>query len=274
MSTATANGTAAAPKVTGSADTMKHIATYAEFGTVEPAALLPGAPQMPHLDVEPLTFERAEMIQVFAEIKMGTLEGLLPQALAPTNPSFVSWRGLQLPQTPWGPVTFAETRLVCRAGFRPRVFGVGAYIDNADAAAAFAAGWGFRCTVVDGVKLRRYHDQTQLEVTVDGTAVLSIRMIEPVPTNGASFGLNSNVNFAVTPDGPKLVQAGADYVFHRADLGRPRIDAFEPSAWGLGGVRPTYPVSAVAGQADITFREIKFVSDPVEPALRGTTKIR
>ncbi|GAA5050814.1 hypothetical protein HNP84_006578 [Thermocatellispora tengchongensis] len=263
-----------APKVTGGADTIKEIAEYAEFGTLDPGLLLDGAPQMPHLDVEPVTFERAEMIQVFAEIPMGSLQGLIPPALAPTNPSFVSWRGLHLPDTPWGPVTMAETRLVCRAGFRPRVFLVEGYIDNAEAAAEFARGWGFRLRVCDDVKLRRFHDETRLEVVAGGTRALAVRMVEPVPTNGGSFGLNANINFAVTPDGPKLVQAGADYVFHRADLGRPRIDAFEPSAWGRGGVVPVYPVSAVAGQADITFREIKFVSDPVRPALFGTTKIR
>jgi hypothetical protein len=99
-------------------------------------------------------------------------------------------------------------------------------------------------------------------------------MVEPEPTNGTSFGLNANVHLAYTPNGPRLVQASADYVFNRAELGRPRVDAFVPSAWGEGLVNPTYPVSAVSGNVDVTFSEIKFVSHPTEPALFGTTKIR
>lgn len=264
----------AAPKITGSSETIKHIAEYAEFGKLDPQLLMDGAPVMPNLDVEPLTFERAELIQVFAEIPMGSLEGQIPPALAPTNPSFVSWRGLHLPETPWGPTTIAETRLVCRAGFRPRVFLIEGRTDNAEAAKALAEGWGFRLRVADRVKLRRWADETVLEVVDEGQTILKVRMVEPVPTNGTSFGLNANVNFAVTPLGPKLVQAGADWTFQSADLGRPRIDAFVPEAWGRGGVIPTYPVSAVAGTADVTFREIKFVSDPTEPALFGTTTIR
>jgi hypothetical protein len=262
------------PKITGSSETIKHIAGYAEFGSLDPEVLLDGAPVMPNLDVEPITFERAELIQVFAEIPMGSLEGQLPPALAPTNPSFVSWRGLHLPETPWGPVTLAETRLVCRAGFRPRVFLVEGRIDNPEAATALAEGWGFRLRVADRVSLRRWADETVLEVVDEGQTILKVRMVEPTPTNGTSFGLNANVNAAHTPLGPKLVQAGADWTFQSADLGRPRIDAFVPEAWGRGGVVPTYPVSAVAGTADVTFREIKFVSDVAQPALFGTTAIR
>lgn len=263
-----------AVKVTGSSETIKHIADYAEFGHADVDTLLKDAPTMPDFGVEPLTFKDAEMIQVFAEIKMGTLEDQIPPALAPTNPSFVSWRGLHLPETPWGPTTLAETRLVCRAGFRPRVFLVDAYTDNPRAVEPLGEGWGFRTKVSDHVRLVRYHDETRLEVAVAGTMVLGVRMVEPNPTNGTSFGLNANVNLAHTPDGARLVQAGADYVFNRADLGRPRVDAFVPEAWGQGLVEPTYPVSAVAGNAEITFREIKFVSHPTEPALFGTTKIQ
>jgi hypothetical protein len=264
----------AAPKITGSSETIKHIAEYAEFGKLDPELLLADAPVMPHLDVEPITFERAELIQVFAEIPMGSLEKQIPPALAPTNPSFVSWRGLHLPETPWGPVTLAETRLVCRAGFRPRVFLIEGRTDNAEAAKALAEGWGYRLRVADRVSLRRWADETVLEVEDEGQTILKVRMVEPSPTNGTSFGLNANVNIAHTPLGPKLVQAGADWTFQSADLGRPRIDAFVPEAWGRGGVVPTYPVSAVAGTADVTFREIKFVSDVSRPALFGTTAIR
>lgn len=262
------------PKITGSSETIKHIAEYAEFGTLDPELLLADAPVMPHLDVEPTTFPGAELLQVFAEIKMGTLEEQLPPALAPTNPSFVAWRGLYLPETPWGPTTIAETRLVCRAGFRPRVFLVEGRTDNPVAAEALAAGWGYRLRPAERVSLRRWADETVLDVEDGGQTILKVRMVQPTPTNGTSFGLNANVHLAHTPLGPKLVQAGADWTFQSADLGRPRIDAFVPEAWGRGGVRPTYPVSAVAGTADVTFREIKFVSDPVQPALFGTTTIR
>ena len=47
------------------------------------------------------------------------------------------------PESPWGPFTTGELRLVGRAGFRPRAFTFKTFVDNPKAASELARRWGF-----------------------------------------------------------------------------------------------------------------------------------
>lgn len=261
-------------KATGSASTLTMLPEWAVFGSGDLGGLLATAPTMPNFDVEPLEVPGAEMLQVLYETAPDAALPLLPPSLGGVRGAFVSWRGLHLPETPWGPTTIAEARVLCRAGFRPRLYVVEAFTDQPKAIEPLRAGWGFPLRLAEHVSLRRFHDKVNLVVRDDGRTVLDVSMIEPMPTAPNAIGINASVHLVNTPAGGKIVQAGADFVFQRAEIGRPRLDAYEPAAWADGSLVANWPVSAVAVQADVTLREIQFVSDTDRPALFGTKKIR
>jgi hypothetical protein len=83
------------------------------------------------------------------------------------------------------------------------------------------------------------------------------------------------MNLAKKADGvPVLVQVDADCTFHKAERGRPQIDAFDASAWQAEGVTPVYPMNATCTTIDGGFPAIRFIADPEKPAATGTTKLR
>lgn len=260
-------------KVTGSSSTLTMIPDWATFGTVDATKQVDDLPTITEFVPDALPIEGARLIQVVSEVPRGSTAGMLPSALAPVSPAFMSWRGLFLPETPWGPTTIAETRILCRAGFRPRVYLLDAKTDNPDALEPLRSRWGYRIETAEKVSLRRYHDATQLEVVDNGVTTLSLEAVQPTTTSGTAFGMNASIHLANTPIGPKLVQVGIDYTFTRAEICRPKIRTFVPSAWRAEGLDSTYPVSAISGVADIELREIKFATDLDKPALFGTQPV-
>jgi len=260
-------------RVTGRADTILFIPDWAHFGEADNDALLAGAPTITSFVPDGAALPNAHFLQVIYEVCNGSSARYVPPALAPVTPDFIHWRGFFLPETPWGPTTIAETGLVCRAGFRPRVFQLSARTDNPAAIDELRARWGYRVSLADRLTLRRYHDATILSAVLDGREILGLQATQPITTSGESFGMNSSMRMAHTPAGPKLVQVAMDFTFKAAEISRPKMTAFEAAAWEAGGLTPYYPVSAVCGVADIVLREIKFVSDLDKSALLGTRTV-
>jgi len=255
-------------KTTGSKNTLTFIPEWAEFGTASVDELLAGAPRVEVPAAEGVTFADARFVQVIYEIDMYASGPLLPPALAPVRgPAFVMFRGYHLPETPWGPTSLVQVGTLCRFGYRPRIFQLAAKTDNAAAVEPLRSGWGMPVSVAEEVQLRRYHDGTHLKVVDGGRTILALQTTEPVLTSGGSLGINSSVNLADTPKGPRLLQVAEDFTFAASEVGRPDVRRFEDAGWGLSGVTARYPVSAVTAVADITLRPVQFVSDAVEPAL-------
>lgn len=267
--------TTATKAPTGGANTLTLIPEWATFGTADDEALIAAAPTITAFEPEGLELPGATMIQVVYEAPMRSAGEHLPSALAPVHSShFVTWRGLSLPETPWGPTTIAETRIVCRAGFRPRLFLLDARTDNENALDELRSRWGYRVEKADEVKVRRYHDVTKLTVVDGGETRLAVEAVQPMTTSGTAFGLNASVHAANTPIGPRLVQVGIDYTFSRAEICRPKLHAYDAAYWNAEGMTAEYPVSAITGVADLVFREIKFASRFDKPALFGTENVQ
>jgi hypothetical protein len=258
---------------TGSANTLQYIPDWATFGEASNDDLLEKAPTITAFEPEGVAFPDAIFMQVIYEVPNGSAAKYLPPALAPVSPAFVHWRGFFFPQAPWGPTCIAETNLICRAGFRPRVFQLAAKTDNEAAIGELRSRWGYRTALAQKLSLRRFHDATQLSVAENDRQVLQLTATQPITTSGESFGMNSSMRLAHTPAGPKLVQVAMDFTFKAAEISRPKLVAFEADAWEAPGLTPYYPVSAVCGVADIVLREIKFVSDLDKSALLGTRTV-
>jgi hypothetical protein len=243
-------------------------------GTADPSVLAARAPIMESFPTEALELEQVEVLQVVCEIDAAAREAVLPPGLHPTNPPLVTALLYRCPTSPFGPFAMAQLRVECRSGVRSRAFLVGGVIDNVAAAGALATRFGY--TLEPGtVVLRRQYDAVTARVTTaDGRLALAVTARDPDPLAPADVQYVANMNLAHTPRGLRLVQVEPGYRIHRAERGRPHVEAFDGTAWGDARIRPTCPVSASVTVADVTLPPVRFVCRPDVLAFEGTESVR
>ncbi len=239
-------------------------------------ALADHAPALPDLRTELLTLTEVEVLQLLYEIDDSAITSLLPPALHPTIPptvSFVFWR---VRSGPWGEFELAQARVGCRAGARPRALLLRAYCSNETAARALAEGWGFPA-VPGEVRLRHYYDRVVGEVRAGGKVVVHGELVDPEAISGADIQYIANLNLARVrrEDGEllRLVQVDPDYVFHKAERGRPLVTAFDAPSWLLDGAVLDWPVSASYAVCDVELPRIRYLVDPERPPLEAVERV-
>ena len=241
-------------------------------GTKTVASLEAGAPVMPDLDTEEALLNDVAVLVVLYEFAADGIVDVLPSGLHPTIPPLVTWMVWQVGDSPFGPFSIAQTRIECRSGARPRAFGVSAVVDSADVASELARRWGFTTHVGD-VDVQRSYDRKRATVTLDGSAVLDVEAVDPVPLRPADVQWISNMHIAQTPRGLRLVQVDPRYDVTRAERARPTLHAFDGEAWGEPAIVPTHPVAASICTATITLPRIRFLCAPDQPAFFSTEVI-
>jgi hypothetical protein len=242
------------------------------FGTADPNALAADAPRMSLLDGEPLTLTGIEVLQAAFELPGAFRECLLPPALHPTDPPLAWINVWRCPDGPLGAFALAQVRVSCRSGLRPRGFLVGAVVDSADAGAALAARWGFRCRA-GTVVLARQYDAVDARVEVDGRTVLGLSLRDPDPLGAHDVQYTASMHLADTPRGLRLVQVDPDVRIERAERGRPSLGTFDGAAWGDPRIAPTHPVSGTIAVADLTLPRLRYVCKPDVWAFDGTETV-
>ena len=235
---------------------MARAATMADFATE--ACALPGA----------------QVLQLMFETAVGGRQTSLPAGLHPTNPPSMVVQAWHCPESPWGEFSLAMARVQCRSGLRPRGFVQGCVVDNADAAVALGARWGFPASVGAVALDVGYHD-TQLTVELDGPSgaacVFAGRALDPIPLGTADVAFSTTLTLAHTPRGPRLVQVDTDLACDRAE----RLVACAPVIDAAGfGLHPsvvvTHPVSASLSRGTLTLQPLRYVCRPEELAFTGT----
>lgn len=243
-------------------------------GTLDVSPRVTRAPLASDLATEPVLLERAQVLQVMFEIASEHIDDLLPPALNRTDPPVATFVAIKAVDSPLGTFTLAQTRVGCRAGARPRGFVTGGYIDNP--VPALADRWGFALKPASVTLGGRYHD-VEARVRLDDRPILSMSLIDPVPLSGAEIQFAASMQLArVIRDGteqPRLVQVDPELTFHRASRGRPRLDDFDPAAWGDERIEPVYPVSAWYAVCDLALPQVRYICDPAKPAFEGTEKL-
>lgn len=244
-------------------------------GTLDIAPMLAEAPMMSGTDAEPWAIAGVELLHLTFEIDDATMLENIPKALHPTLPPVVYVTVAHYPESPAGAFTLAQVRAGCRAAVLPRGFLLRAYSDSQAACDALGERWGFDCRVAD-VRLRRFHDQVEGTVRIDGRDILRAVLHNPEPISGSDVQYVANINLARLPDDHgkgSLVQVDPEYAFHRAERGRPEIAVFDRDAWNAAGVTPRHPVAATFVLVDTGFPRIRFVLDPAVAAMVGTRRV-
>src|SRR4051794_39967233 len=185
------------------------------------------ATELPHLSaLAGPTWELpdAEFLQINWEVDdAGALE-LTPQSLHPSIPPFASFFGCHFPESPVGPFSIVQVRLVVRAGIRPRGLCLGAVCDSLAAVEALRDHWGYPVQLGE-VELAHRHDQVRFSAALDGRTVVELAVHTADVINGGDLMTFDNLHLARVGDDdtPKLVQVDPEYTIHQADRGRPVV---------------------------------------------------
>jgi len=242
-------------------------------GTLDPSAALAGAPHVDTLGDGTWELEGVLAVQVNWEVRADPTLGLTPPALHPSIPPYISPFALKVADSPVGPFSLAQMRLVVRAGIRPRGFCLAAVCDSAAAAEALRAGWGFPVAVGE-VAITARHDRYECRAAIGGAEVLRFGAGDPEPIAGADLLAFDNLHLLRLGDEGLIAQVNPEYVIHSADRGRPILELPDPQALGMGGrIRPTMAMTSFAFRADVTLPPVRFVMDPQRLAVQGTRKL-
>ena len=242
------------------------------LGTAKLDDLKARRPALPGFDAEPVSLPGAEVVQAMFEMPSSARECIVPAGLHPTIPPALVLQAWRCPESPWGEFSVVLARAQTRSGVRPRGFVTGAACDNAAAASALAAGFGFPAQPSE-IRWQRAYDTVLLEVARGGEKILAFEGADPDPLAPGDVQFSGTLNLADTPRGWRLVQVDPELTPRRAERLRPKLSAFAPSAWGDPRLDPYYPVSASITLADIVIPKLRFVCRPEETAFTGTEKV-
>jgi len=242
------------------------------FGELELGTVAGALPQLRDLDTEAWELPKAEILQLACEVDDGS-RALLPRALHPAIPEYVTFVVTRYPESPVGPFDLAQVRLMARAGVHPRGYVLGVVGSSDAAVTALRERWGYPAALGE-IALRRYHDRVAATVRRDGTTILELALIDPEIVSGGDLQYIHGVTLARLNGSAQLVQVDPHYTVHRAARGRAHVSRFEPAAWNAAPIRLTTPISASAATCDTDLPRIRFVMDPETPVVRGTRKVR
>ena len=138
------------------------------FGELELGTIAEELSRLRDLDTEAWELPKAEILQVSYEIADGS-RALLPRALHPAIPEYVTFVVTRYPESPVGPFDLAQVRLMARAGVHPRGYVVGAVASTPSAVSELRARWGYPAAPGE-ITLRRYHDRVAARVRRGGVA--------------------------------------------------------------------------------------------------------
>ena len=242
------------------------------FGELELATIARDLPKMRDLDTEAWELPKAEILQLACEIADGS-RVLLPRALHPAIPEYVTFVVTRYPESPVGPFDLAQVRLMARAGVHPRGYVLSAVASTAPAAAELRERWGFPATPGE-ITVRRYHDRVAASVRRDGLVILEMALIDPEIVSGSDLQYIHGVTLARVDGATQLIQVDAHYTLHKAARGRAHVSRFEAEAWHAAPIKLAMPISASTSTSDTDLPRIRFVMDPEIPVVRGTRKVR
>jgi len=218
----------------------------------------------------------AQILNIHYEIDNDTVDDLLPVTMRPAIPAYAIFNVTHYPESPVGPFSIGEVRVGSRAAVRPRGFVLRSYVSTEAAANELAQRWGYPA-MVGKVYLRAFHDRIVARVTTaGGKEAIEMEMVDRDFISGNDVQFISSMHLTRNKEDGKLVvvQLDPEWVFHKAERGRPCILKLDSQSWAAGDMlRADYPISASYTVADVTLSKIRYVCDPAQDAFRGTTQV-
>lgn len=247
------------------------------FGQLEVQTVLQQLPQMADFETAPWELPGAEQLYLAFEVDMPDVDLILPKAMHPAVPRYITVMVTRFPQTPVGPFALAQVRLMGRAGVHPRGYTLRAYTNTAQATTELRQRWGFPAETADALHLRTHHDRIFATVEKAGHTLLDVALSHYEVVAGTDIAFISSVHLvqvtAIDTPGPRLVQVDPRYTIHRAERGRAVLNSLDTAAWSCPSFRVANPIIGTFTTVDTDLPQIRFVMDPELPVTQGTTRV-
>jgi Acetoacetate decarboxylase (ADC) len=217
----------------------------------------------------------AQFLQINWEVDDAGALALTPPSLHPSIPPFASFFAARIPESPVGPFSIVQIRLVVRAGIRPRALCLGAVCDSAAAVDALRSHWGYPVQLGEVYTASR-HDHVRFIASLEGRELVDLAVHTADVINGSDLMTFDNLHLVRLGDDRalKLVQVDPEYTIHQADRGRAHVALPHPNVLGMGGnLRLTSPIVGFTFRADTDLVPVRFVIDAVESALTSTKRV-
>jgi Acetoacetate decarboxylase (ADC) len=215
----------------------------------------------------------AQFLQINWEVRDEGAIGLTPPSLHPSIPPFASFFAGHYPESPVGPFSLVQVRLVVRAGIRPRGLCLGAVCDSPAATEALRTNWGFPVQLGEVAVINR-HDQVRFTAALDGRTVADFGVHTVDVINGSDLMTFDNLNVVDVDGRPTLIQIDPEYTIQQADRGRPSVSLPDPDALGMRGrLQLSAPIIGFTFRADTDLVPVRFTIDTVEPAITSGKRV-
>lgn len=249
------------------------------YGQLDTQTALVTLPEMPDLDTEPWELPGANLLYLAFEVGGDIIDLLLPKALHPAVPRYVSFMMLQFPETPVGPFRLAQLRLMCRAGVHPRGYVIQTYTNQDTATAELRRRWGFPAQTADDISLRVHHDRIFVTVARQDHTLLDCGLSHYEVVGGTDINYISSVHLAqvsggLESPGLRLIQVDPRYTIHQAERGHPELSLLDEAAWQVPGLRIMNAMVGTFTTVDTDLPRIRFIMEPEVPVVHGTTRVR
>ena len=216
----------------------------------------------------PLVLKGVRVLELRMEIDAQSADGLIPPSLHPAIPTFGVLSVMSVADSPFGPFNLADLRVGVRVGGMPSLFVVGAICNSAPAREALAGRWGMPVKAGQVLLEETYH-QLSATASVDGRTALEMTLGRRQPLAGTRLAVPSLISLARKgPSGPLiLLNTPIEMTYAQVDGGQQAIRAFDGALFNAGDrFRPTFPMSAATGIAEITLAAPDCTIDPTAPA--------
>jgi hypothetical protein len=240
------------------------------FGTLDVAARAPGLVAATRLAGEAWQSE-AQVLQLCYEIDPERGQRLLPPALHPAIPTYVTLVLRDFATSPVGPFRMAELRAMGRAGIHPGGFVLSAFADTPGAVALLREAYGLPARAGE-VRIERRHYGTLATVRADGATALEAALEHAEPIAAGDFTHAPSLTLALVDGSPAIVQVETSYTPASAERGTPRLRVFDAAAFGDPELKLTEPLPATWMQGTLEVRPVRWLMDPKKPAVVGARR--
>jgi hypothetical protein len=242
-----------------------------QFGRLDVAARADRLPRVRVLATE--AFETDTRVLNFSyELDDAHHLDLFPPAL---HPSIPLWGNLMLREhatSPVGPFTLAELRVITRAGIHPGGFVFGAFASTPEAVAFLRESYGAPVRVGE-VRIDRRHDAIVGIVRADGRSVLEAALERAEPISPADVLYHVSFHLAAVDGVLRIVQVEPRYTPAAAERGTPRVRVFDAEAFGEPRAKLANPLPATFMTGKVELRRVRWLVDPLRPAVVGSTRV-
>lgn len=247
------------------------------FGQLNVETRLAHLPKVPHVDTEAWELAGVECLQLSFEVGQEAADAVLPRAMHPAVPRYITFVVWKVPQSPVGSFHLVQLRLMARAGVFPRGYVLRAYTDAEAATQELQQRWGFPAATAEAITLRTHYDRVFASVRSAGKSILDIAMSHSEVVSGADIQYISSIHLAQvtgpTFSGPRLLQVDPKYTFHKAERGRPILNHLDEKAWNCENFMVMNAIVGNFATVDTDLPQIRFVMDTDIPVAQGTTKV-